>query len=187
MRAFLILLFMSVATNVMAVEPVDEQQIMFYYHIPLGADKQHSKHEFGLRLDQTSHDPRDVVQLNALEIKPAAMDFRMGYDGVQSFEVRGVDYAKYLIARAAEGEEAPVEPATETPAETAPVEAAPAEAATPPAEGEATTEPAAAETAATAEVPKEEQGPIAKTISELPVGFFLGAAVGLLILVGAGG
>src|SRR3989304_7171389 len=94
--------------NVFAVEPVAEQQYMLYYQIPLGAGKaQDNKHQFGLRFDQITHAPGEDVHISALENKTAAMDFRMGYDGIQSLKIRGVDYGPYLIARAAAGEAAP--------------------------------------------------------------------------------
>ena len=181
---FTILFFMFVSMNAFAVEPIDEQQVMLYYEVPLGASSpQQSQHQFGLRLDRTSHDPYEAVQISDLSKRTAALDFRMGYEGMQSLKIYGKDYASYLVARAAEGEEAPVKPAAETPAESAP-----AEAASPPAEGKATTEPAAAaEKTTTAEAPGEEKGPIAKKIGELPFGMFIGVAVGLVILTGAGG
>jgi hypothetical protein len=146
---------------------------MLYYHIPLGADKQQSKHQFGLRFDNTSHDPRDVIQLSMLENRPAAFDFRMGYDGVQSIKISGVDYASYLIAKATEGEDTPVEPA---------VEASPAEEVT-------TAEPAPAEETApaeTAEAPAE-KGPIQKKLDELPFGVVIGVILGIGIIAGVGG
>jgi len=162
-----VLFFVSFSMNVSAIEPVNDQQVMLYYHIPLGADKQHSKHQFGLRFDNINHDPREVVQISALESRPAAMDFRMGYDGVQSIRIHGVDYAAYLIARAAEGEGSPVEPVTETqaPEEATTAETAPAETA------EAT----------------EEKGPIQKKLDELPFGVVIGVILGIGLIAGVGG
>lgn len=162
-----VLFFVSFSMNVSAIEPVNDQQVMLYYHIPLGADKQHSKHQFGLRFDNTNHDPRDVVQISTLEARPATMDFRMGYDGVQSIRIHGVDYAAYLIARAAEGEDSPVEPVTETQT----------------AEEVTTAETAPAETA---EAP-EEKGPIQKKLDELPFGVVIGVILGIGIIAGVGG
>ena len=182
MRAIVAVFFFTwVSFNVFAVEPIDEQQIMFYYHIPIGADKQHSKHEFGLRFDQTTHDPREVTQIHNLETRPAAMDFRMGYDGIQSINIRGVDYAKYLIAKAAEGEDAPVEvPQGEAAAD------APADETT--AEPEAATTEATTETTAEAtEAPAEDVGAVSQAIKDVPVGVGIGLIIGLLLLAGAGG
>ncbi len=168
MRTLLtVLFFVSFSMNVSAIEPVNDQQVMLYYHIPLGADKQHSKHQFGLRFDNTNHDPREVVQISALDSRPAAMDFRMGYDGVQSIKIHGVDYAAYLIARAAEGEDSPVEPVTETR----------------PAEEVTTAETAPEETT---EAP-EEKGPIQKKLDELPFGVVIGVILGIGIIAGVGG
>lgn len=173
MRALLtILFFMSFSINVSAVEPVNDQQIMLYYHVPLGGDKQQSKHQFGLRLDNTSHDPREDVHLGTLETRPAAMDFRMSYDGVQSIKISGVDYAAYLIARATEGEGSPVETVTETSS----------------AEEAAAVEPVPAETAPSevAEAPAE-KGPIQQKLDELPFGVVIGVILGIGIIAGVGG
>jgi len=168
--SFLLAVF---SMNVFAIEPIDEQQIMLYYQVPLGAGKaQDSKHQFGLRFDQVTHAPGEDVHISALGNKPAAMDFRMGYDGIQSLKIHGVDYADYLVARAAEGEQAPAktEPAAATP-ETQPAEAAPAEG--------ATTE--------TAEAPKEEKGPVQQKLDDLPFGVIIGVIIGVGIIAGVGG
>lgn len=149
--------------NVFAVEPIDEQQIMLYYTVPLGAGTSlDSKHQFGLRLDQVTHAPGQDVQLHTLDNRPAAMDFRMGYDGIKSLKIHGVDYASYLIARAAEGE---TEPATAEPAAAA-------------------SEGTSPETPAT---PKEEKGPITNAIGDMPFGIYIGVILGVVIIAGVGG
>ena len=171
MRTLLTVLFFAfLSANVSAIEPVNDQQVMLYYHIPLGADKQHSKHQFGLRFDNTNHDPRDVVQISALESRPAAMDFRMGYDGVQSIKIQGVDYAAYLIARAAEGEDSPVEPVTESE----------------PSDAVTTEEADTVETASTetTETPKE-KGALQKKLDDLPFGVVIGVMIGIGLIVGS--
>lgn len=171
------LLLAVFSMNVYAVEPVDEQQVMVYYSIPLGADNpQDSKHQFGLRFDQVMHDPRQDVHISTLEGKTAAMDFRMDYDGIKSLKIHGVDYASYLIARAAEGEKAPVKTETATGATT---EATPAATENKSAEG--------AKPAETAEAPKQEKGPIQQVIGDLPFGVFIGVIIGIGILSGVGG
>lgn len=178
MRTLLTILFlMSMSLSVSAIEPINDQQVMLYYHIPLGADKQDSKHQFGLRFDNTSHDPRDVVQISTLETRPAAFDFRMGYDGVKSIKIHGVDYASYLIAKAAEGEDSPVD--TEVEATTSEETAE---------EATAIEETAATESAPqkTAEAPAE-KGPIQKKLDELPFGVVIGVILGIGIIAGAGG
>lgn len=172
MRILIALICLVVfSTGVYAVEPVDEQQVMLYYIIPLDADRQDdNKHQFGLRLDQTTHRPGDVTQISTLESRPAALDFRMGYEGVQSLKIHGVDYASRLIARAAEGEEAPVDVTTEpgTTAETAATDD----------EGEQ-----AAET----EGAKEKKTAVQEKIDALPFGVIMGVILGVGILAGVGG
>jgi hypothetical protein len=178
MRSLFTVLFCAFfSMNVSAIEPINDQQVMLYYHIPLGGDKQHSKHQFGLRFDNTSHDPRDVVQISDLETRPAAFDFRMGYDGVESIKVHGTDYASYLIAKAAEGEDSPVD---------AEVEAT---------TSEETAEEATAieETTATESSPREtaeapaEKGPVQKKLDDLPFGVVIGVILGIGIIAGVGG
>jgi len=161
---------MIFSTGVFAVEPVNEQQVMLYYHIPLGADRQdNNKHQFGLRFDQTTHEPGDVIQISALENRPAAMDFRMGYDGVQSLKIHGVDYAAYLIARAAEGDEVPVDAADEQEIPTESTDG----------EGEATAE--------TEEPGEPEKSAIQTKMDNLPAGVIIGVLLGIGILSGIGG
>ena len=146
---------------------------MLYYQIPLGASKhEDSKHQFGLRFDQVTHDPGQDVNISTLDGKTAVMDFRMGYDGIKSLKIHGVDYASYLIARAAEGEKPPVEA-------TPPTTASPSAEAAPAAEGATTTE--------TAGSAKEEKGPIQKKIDELPFGVIIGVILGIGIIAGVGG
>ena len=173
MRNIFFLCFVILSTNVLALEPVDEQQIMLYYHIPLGAENAKQKeHQFGLRLDQTSHDPRETVHINMLERRQAAADFRFGYDGLQSLKIHGVEYAAYLVARA-EASEEDVKVIEEQPAEEAVSEASP--------------EVAAEETGTEQEAETEEEGAIQKKLNELPAGVILGVILGIGILAGIGG
>jgi hypothetical protein len=170
-----IICLITIPTGVFAIEPVNEQQIMVYYHIPLGADRQgENKHQFGLRFDQTTHDPGEVTHINTLEDRPAAMDFRMGYQGMQSFKIHGVDYSN-LIARAAEGEEMPVE---ETDIQAAPTE---------PATQEDQSEPAVAIEDQPEEKTEVEKSAIQTRLDELPFGVIMGVILGIGILAGVGG
>ena len=173
------------STGVSAVEPVNEQQVMFYYVIPLGTGNHHNnKSQFGLRLDQTTHNPGDVIQLSALEKRPAALDFRMGHDGVPSLKLHGIDYTAWLIARAAEDDKTPAvtkpeseESKTEQPATTA--------------EGEQATETPATESegeqTAGSEEPKEKKTVLQEKIDALPFGVVMGVILGVGVLAGFGG
>ena len=144
-------------SNVSAIEPIDEQQFMLYYQVPLGASTpQASRHQFGMRLDRVTHIPGEDVHISALVDRTAVMDFRMGYDGIESFKVRGIDYAGYLIARAAAGEQEPVE---DTKTETTP-------------DGDTT-----------ATKPPEE-GPITQALKDVPVGVIAGVILGIGIISG---
>ena len=172
MRILIALICLVVfSTGVYAVEPVDEQQVMLYYVIPLDADRQdNNKHQFGLRFDQTTHNPGDVIRISTLESRPAALDFRMGYEGVQSLKIHGVDFASRLIARAAEGEENPAD-----------VTAEPETTAETPATGDE------GEQTAETEEPKEKKTVVQEKIDELPFGVIMGVILGVGILAGFGG
>ena len=151
---------------------------MLYYHIPLGGAKaEDSKHQFGLRLDQTTHDPRNTVHINMLEKRQAAADFRFGYSGMQSLKIHGVDYSGYLVARADAGDE-DVKVMEEQAAEEA-IEDAITE------EGqEAVAEEAGVDQE---EKTEDEKGTVQKTLDELPAGVIFGVILGLGILIGVGG
>ncbi len=176
MRKFFVFvpaLLLSVPAHILAAEPVDEQQVMLYYRIPLGASRPaDSRHGFGLRLDRITAEPGDVVQFHELMNRPAMVDFRMGHEGVQHLKIQGVNYADNpLIAQAAEGEgaEEAAEPAGEAAAEEAGVTE----------EG--------AEEAAEEEAPTEEKTIVQKTLDELPAGIIIGVGILIGILAGAGG
>lgn len=184
MRKFTIIvsaLLLSITTNILAVEPVDEQQVMLYYRIPLGGSRPADKrHGFGLRLDRTTHAPGEVVQFHELMNRQAMLDFRMGHEGLQYLKIQGVNYAENpLIARAAE-EEGAVAGETGEPEDEPAVE--PERAAT---EGGVTGE--GAEEAATEEEPAEDKTIVQKTLDELPAGIIIGVGILIGILAGAGG
>ena len=174
MRILILLCLVIATSGTLAIEPVDEQQVMFYYQIPLGGvTSVDREHQFGLRLDQTTHDPRETVHINMLDKRQAAADFRFGYNGIQSLKIHGVDYAGYLVARANAGEEGE-KVMEEQPAEEAVTEANP--------------EVAAEETGSEPEAePVEEKGTIQQTMDELPAGVIFGVILGIGILAGVGG
>ncbi len=178
--AALFLLILSVVSNVMAVEPVMEQQIMVYYQIPFGGSDQHAnKHKFGLRLDRTSHGPYETVQLGNLMKKPAMFDFQMRHAEDYTFKIHGVDYTKKLLAQRAdaeEGDEVSAETATDIEADME-------------AEAEAGAETAVADEEVSDEAPEEtekEKTDIQKAIGGAPVGVFIGVILLGVLLVGAG-
>lgn len=167
MRSLLIAitLVLTVISGAQAIEPVNEHQLMLYYEVPFGSNSRAGdNHSFGLRLDQTSHAPREVVTLDHLKDKTAVLDFRAGQRGVESFKVHGVDYANRLfVARAATEEGAEDTGAAETTAED---------------------EGAAADT--TEPVEKEEKTEFEKKLAEVPIGVVIGGLLFIGILAGAG-
>lgn len=167
---FLSLLLVSLSAQ--AVEPINDQQVMLYYTIPLGTvSNKESQHQFGLRLDRVSHSPYDTVQITTLQKRPAAFNLTMSYHGLESLDINGQDYAAYLVAKAAEGE-------ADTPAATESADKGSADAG---ASGED-------KTAATDKEKEKPQEPskFDTTVKDLPIGVFAGVIIAVGLLVGAG-
>ena len=157
-------MLLTVVSGAQAVEPVNDRQLMLYYEVPIGGDSiTGNSHSFGLRLDRTSHAPREVTTLNQLRDKTAVFDFRAGKDGIESFKVHGIDYTSSLIVARAATEETPEEGADGATAE----------------EGEGPVN-----TAETGE--KKEKTGFAKTLSEVPFGVVIGGLLFIGIMAGAG-
>ena len=195
MRKYSTILFLtvlSVCLNAMAIGPVNDQQIMLYYNIPLGGNSpQDREHKFGLRFDQTTSEPGEITDFDILMKKPAMFDLQSSHEGAYTFKIHGTDYTdKLAVYRADEAEKPKAETAAdkETGANT--------EAATkakPGAETETTTKAeAGAETkgeAETGEAPAEEDKRtiVQKTLDELPFGVVIGVGLLIGLLAGVGG
>jgi len=166
------LLLLCISSNILAVEPVIDQQVMLYYQIPFGGNNhQANKHNFGLRFDQTSHMPGDITDFSDVMKKPAMFDLQMGHKQALAFKVNGVDYTeKFSTQHAAEAESSDTEVETVTEENGGGEEEAVAEG-----EDEAVEEK------------KEEKTTVQKTIDELPFGVILGVIVFAGILGGLGG
>jgi len=98
--------FFLLACNCYAQTPVSEPQAMVYYQIPLGGNNtQQKKHAFGFRMDRTISTDGSSIKYQDLIKKPALVDFKMGYDGVRSLNIAGVDYLRISTVQHANGDE----------------------------------------------------------------------------------
>lgn len=80
--------------NSQAVEPVLDQQGMFYFNLTFDAgQKTKSEHNFGFRLDRGMVEPGENMTVNQLLNKPAVFNLKMNNNGLQAFELNGIDYA----------------------------------------------------------------------------------------------
>ncbi len=102
--ALLFAMFM-ITSNGWAVEPIDDQQAIFYYQIPFGGIKKaDNSHKFGFRIDRVAVDRltgeySDSLTFNDLMKRPASLDLQMGHQGIAAFKMHGYDYLPHLISR----------------------------------------------------------------------------------------
>ena len=190
--AVLSFILICLCSSIQAVEPIRDHQMMFYYQIPIGADKQQDrKHKFGLRFDQTMHDPRAVADFSSVMKKPAMFDLQLRHKEALAFKVHGIDYTERLYVQRADAEnvKAPAIDEADLEAGTAgidTVEEADAEAA------EAVVETAEegeaeAEVSEKVEEKEAEKTAVQKKLDELPKGVIIGVLLGIGLLIGAGG
>jgi Trk K+ transport system NAD-binding subunit len=107
---FLSLIIVSINSH--AVEPVLDQQGMFYFNMTFDAGTStKTEHDFGFRLDRTLTQPGETIMLNQLNDKPAVFNLKLNDNGLKAFELNGVDYSiEHYVARA-DGEETATEAA----------------------------------------------------------------------------
>ena len=105
---FLSLIFISI--NSYAVEPVLDQQGMFYFSMTFDAGHStKTEHDFGFRLDRSLVQPGETMTMQQLADKPAVFNLKLNNNGLKAFELNGVDYStEYYVSRV-EGDEAEVE------------------------------------------------------------------------------
>jgi hypothetical protein len=104
---FLSLIFISI--NSYAVEPVLDQQGMFYFSMTFDAGQStKTEHDFGFRLDRTLVQAGETMTMQQLADKPAVFNLKLNKNGLKAFELNGIDYStEYYVSRA-EGEETEV-------------------------------------------------------------------------------
>ncbi|MCG8324528.1 MAG: hypothetical protein MI673_03350 [Thiotrichales bacterium] len=164
------MLFLSLPAS--ADNSVHDTQAFVYYSIPLGGSTAEDKaHKFGFRMDQSWIEPDQVIDMNRIMSRSAMLDFRMTSNAQPRLELHGVDYlARYMVNKADEGEAA--------------AGAATTEEAEPAATGTTQEAPAQAEAEQTEEEETLTSG-IMDSLSEVPLGIFIG--LGVLGAIAAGG
>ncbi len=97
---FLSLVIISINTH--AVEPVLDQQGLFYFNMTFDTGSSvKPEHDFGFRFDRTLTQPGDTMMLNQLADKPAVFNLKLNKNGLKAFELNGLDYSEeYFVARA---------------------------------------------------------------------------------------
>ena len=78
---FLSLMFFSM--NSLAVEPVLDQQGMFYFNMSFDAGTSMKiEHDFGFRLDRTLIEPGESLNMNQLNNSPAVLNLKLNDNGL---------------------------------------------------------------------------------------------------------
>ncbi len=96
-----------ISMNTHAVEPVLDQQGLFYFNMSFDAGTTtKTEHDFGFRLDRTLQQPGEIMSMNQLADKPAVFNLKMNDNGLKAFELNGVDYSHEVYVVRADGEEA---------------------------------------------------------------------------------
>lgn len=101
----LLLSLMIFSMNSMAVEPVLDQQGMFYFNMTFDAGTStKTEHDFGFRLDRGLIQPGEMLSMDKLSDTPAVINFKLNNNGLKSFELNGIDYSQEVYVARAEGE-----------------------------------------------------------------------------------
>lgn len=158
-------------THANAAELVHDTQAFVYYKIPIGGSTPEDRaHQYGFRMDHSWIEQDQVIDMNQLMSRNAVMDFRMSSREQPKFEIQGVDYLqKYRVNKADAGSSEAADAAVsgEAQAEEAPQTA------------EAETAPsgqAEAETGIT--------DGVMDSLSEIPIGMYVGMGILAAILAG---
>lgn len=100
---FLSLMIFSV--NSLAVEPVLDQQSMFYFNMTFDAGtSKKTEHDFGFRFDRTLMQYDEVITMNQLNDSPAVFNLKLSSNGIEAFELNGLDYSQEIYVARADGE-----------------------------------------------------------------------------------
>lgn len=150
-------------------EPVSEPQLLLYYHASFDGKPKSTVPVFGARLDRVPTDSASRLEFGELIRRPGFAEVRFNDRGLKSFTLAGVHYdSSPVVARADEEEGAAGEgePETEAASQEAPEQQGQAGDAQAEAGGEKTLD---------------------DYIKDIPVGYFIGVGIGIVILAGVGG
>lgn len=103
---FLSLILVSINSH--AVEPVLDQQGMFYFNVIFDAGQTtKTEHDFGFRFDRTLAEPGENITMNQLAAKPAVFNLKLNNNGLKAFKLNGIDYSyQDYVYHGAEGGDA---------------------------------------------------------------------------------
>ena len=161
--AVFVVMMLSSAVPVAADGLISEPHALLYYQLPFSGDGPDTRAHFGLRMDRTEREAGQALAYGELLARPAVVDLRFSHAGMESFTLAGVDYlAQYRTLKADEEQK----PEAGTAAEPA---------------GEK-------EKVKTEDKAKSEEDKLTmdKVMHKFPIGYFIGAGIGVLLVVGAG-
>ncbi len=121
----LILALLLVSLNTHAYEPVLDHQGLLYFNLIFDIDQsKKAAHDFGFRFDRSFVQPHEPITMNQLNSKPAVFNLKLNSNGLQAFNVNGIDYSytdsnRYVYYQAEGGDvesggEAEAQPIPET-------------------------------------------------------------------------
>lgn len=100
---FLSLMIFSV--NSLAVEPILDQQGMFYFNMTFDAGtSKKTEHDFGFRFDRALIQPDETIAMNQLSDSPAVFNLKLSDNGLKTFELNGIDYSQEIYVAQADDE-----------------------------------------------------------------------------------
>ncbi len=105
---WLFLSLILVSVNSYAVEPILDQQGMFYFNLSFDAGQTtKTEHDFGFRFDRALVQPGENMTMSQLTAKPAVFNLKLNKNGLKAFELNGIDYSyEDYVYRGAEGGDA---------------------------------------------------------------------------------
>ncbi len=161
--AIMFVLMLTLAAPVAADNLISEPHALVYFQLPFSGAAPDTRSHFGLRMDRTFRESGQTLDYREVMLRPAVMDLRFNESGVESLKFGGVDYlAQYRTANADE------EQATEAGATAEKAEDS----------GKAEEKPKVEEK------PKSEEDKLTmdKVMHRIPMGYFIGAGIGALLL-----
>ena len=100
---FLSLMIFSV--NSLAVEPILDQQGMFYFNMTFDAGtSKKTEHDFGFRFDRALIQPDETITMNQSTDSPAVFNLKLSDNGLKAFELNGLDYSQEIYVARADGD-----------------------------------------------------------------------------------
>ncbi|MCG8379963.1 MAG: hypothetical protein MI865_10890 [Proteobacteria bacterium] len=168
----LLIILISFSLNLYAIEPQLDHQGMIYFNMTFDAGySKKTEHDFGFRFDRGYVEPGSNMTVNQLVGKPAIINLKMNNNGLQAFELNGINYSyKDYVFYGAEGGNAKTTDTETTGAKTTGAKTVDTETAT--VENETIT----------TEEQVVEESELSKRIGEIPLGAWIGAIIGIVAL-----